>query len=218
MIYRDRNHAGEVLASRLTDYSGEDVCVLGLPRGGVVVAAEVARRLFAPLDVLVVRKLGVPGQPEFAFGAIGQGNVEVYDEDLIQKLGLGKEEIERVLELERRELQRRLDHYRKGQEPLKVEGRTVIVVDDGIATGSTAQAAVQTLRAMKPRKIILAAPVSAPDSLRVLDRLVHVLVCPNKPTNLNAVGTWYESFGETSDQEVIELMQELGPSQFAERQ
>jgi putative phosphoribosyl transferase len=206
-VFRNREEAGQLLARALTEYAGrEDVVVLGLPRGGVPVAAEVARVLGAPLDVLVVRKLGAPGQEELAIGAIGEGGVRVLNERLVRDLGLSREAIDRIAGREERELERRVAAYRGGHEALEVEGKTVIVVDDGVATGATMRAGLQTLRALGAARIIAAAPVGAADSVALLQEDADDVVVLEAPAWFSAVGQWYEDFGQTSDEKVRDLL------------
>jgi len=206
-VFRDRAEAGELLAQALAAYAGrEDVIVLGLPRGGVPVAAEVARALGAPLDVLVVRKLGAPGQEELAIGAIGEGGVRVLNAGLVRSIGLRDEEIDRIAAREERELERRVTAYRGGHEALGVEGKTVIVVDDGVATGATMRAGLQALRAMGAARIVAAAPVGAVDSVAALEADADELVVLETPEWFAAVGQWYENFGQTTDDEVRALL------------
>jgi predicted phosphoribosyltransferase len=206
-VFRDRAEAGGLLAKALASYAGrDDVIVLGLPRGGVPVAAEVARVLGAPLDVLVVRKLGAPGQEELAIGAIGEGGVRVLNARLVRDLGLGREAIDRIAAREERELERRVAAYRGGHEALEVEGKTVIVVDDGVATGATMRAGLQTLRAAGARRLVAAAPVGAADSVALLEDEADEVVVLETPVWFSAVGQWYEDFGQTGDDEVRALL------------
>jgi putative phosphoribosyl transferase len=206
-VFADRGEAGRLLAEGLAKYAGrEDVVVLGLPRGGVPVAAEVARGLRAPLDVLVVRKLGAPGQEELAIGAIGEGGVRVLNAGLVRSLGLGEEEIGRIAAREERELERRVAAYRGDHKALEVEGKIVIVVDDGVATGATMRAGLQALRAMGAAKIVAAAPVGAADSVAGLERDADEVVVLEVPDWFHAVGQWYENFGQTTDDEVREVL------------
>ena len=206
-VFRDRAEAGRLLAAELAAWADRgDVVVLGLPRGGVPVAAEVARVLKAPLDVLVVRKLGVPGQEELAFGAIGEGGVRVLNERLVRSLGLSHEAIDQIVAREKRELERRVAAYRGGHEALAVEGQTVIVVDDGVATGATMRAGLETLRALGVARIIAAAPVGAADSVALLEDLADEVAVLETPAWFSAVGQWYEDFGQTTDEEVRDLL------------
>jgi len=202
-VFADRGEAGRMLAGELGKYARrDDVVVLGLPRGGVPVAAEVARALRAPLDVLVVRKLGAPGQEELAIGAIGEGGVRVLNEELVRNLGLGEQEIDRMAAREERELERRVAAYRGDHKALGVEGKIVIVVDDGVATGATMRAGLQSLRARGAAKIVAAAPVGAEDSVAALANDADEVVVLQTPAWFRAVGQWYENFGQTTDDEV----------------
>ncbi len=208
-VFADREEAGRLLAGVLGKFAERgEVVVLGLPRGGVPVAAEVARALGLPLDVLVVRKLGAPGQEELAIGAIGEGGVRVLNEGVVGSLGLREEEIDRIAVREERELERRVVAYRGEHAALEVAGKTVIVVDDGVATGATMRAGLQALRAMGAAKIVAAAPVGAEDSVAGLERDADEVVVLEVPEWFNAVGQWYENFGQTSDEEVRELLAE----------
>ena len=204
---RDRTEAGRRLAAELAPCAGRsDVVVLALPRGGVPVALEVAQRLQAPLDVFVVRKLGVPGHQELAMGAIASGGVRVINRELVRQLGIADAAVERVTAVETRELERREREYRGGRGPAPVRGRTVILVDDGLATGSTMKAAVQAVRAQAPARVVVAVPVGAAPTCRDLAALADEVVCPLMPTDFGAVGEWYEDFSPTSDEEVRELL------------
>ena len=212
MLFRDRQDAGRQLAARLMhlrDLQPPPV-VLGLPRGGVVVAAEIARALNAPLDVLVVRKLGAPHQPELAIGAVTDGEAPQYvlNKDLVQALDVDEEFLKYEIAQQFREVKRRQDLYRHGRPAVPVEGRTVIVVDDGIATGATVRAGIAALRNKNPQRIILAVPVAAADSLAVLAEEVDEVVCLAAPQNFVAVGRFYDNFDQTTDEEVIELLDE----------
>ncbi len=208
-VFRNRQEAGRRLAAALEDYAGrDDVIVFGLPRGGVPVAAEVARELRAPLDVLVVRKLGAPGQEELAIGAIGEGGVRVLNTRLVESIGLTGSDIDRIAARELRELERRVKAYRGVHKGPDVEGKTVIVVDDGVATGATMRAGLQTLRAMGAERIVAAAPVGAQDSVALLERDADEVVVLEAPPWFQAVGQWYEDFGQTTDDEVRVLLTE----------
>jgi erythromycin esterase-like protein/predicted phosphoribosyltransferase len=207
MRFRNRVEAGRQLAARLTAYAGRsDVIVLGLPRGGIPVAHEVAMRLKAPLDVFLVRKLGVPGHPELAMGAIAQGGVEVLSRDLIHDLGIPHVLVEQVAVRERLELERRDVLYRRGCRPAVVRDRTVILVDDGLATGSSMQAAILALRQQAPARIVVAVPVGARETCERLARIADEVVCVSMPEPFNAVGLWYEQFSQTTDEEVRSLL------------
>jgi putative phosphoribosyl transferase len=211
--YRDRTHAGQVLASQLTQYAGRhDVVVLGLPRGGVPVAHEVATALDAPLDVLLVRKLGVPGHAELAMGAIGPGGVRVVNPTVIGSLGIPDHVVDEVAREEEAELARRQELYRGGREPLAAAGRVVIVVDDGLATGATMRAAVSALRALSPARVVVAVPVGARRTCRELDEVADEVVCARMPPTFQAVGQWYTDFSPTTDDEIRRLLSDAGGS------
>jgi erythromycin esterase-like protein/predicted phosphoribosyltransferase len=206
--FRARRHAGRVLAERLSGYAGrDDVIVLGLPRGGVPVAYEIARELRAPLDVFLVRKLGVPGHEEHALGAIATGGIRVLNKPVIESLGLPPEWIEAIDAKERRELQRRERAYRGDRPPPDVAGRTVILVDDGLATGSTMLAALHALRADEPARVVVAVPVADPGVCAALRDVADEVVCALTPQPLQAVGLWYDDFSQTSDDEVRALLE-----------
>jgi putative phosphoribosyl transferase len=207
MRFRNRTDAGQQLAARLAGYGGRsDVTILALPRGGVPVASEVATRLEAPLDVFMVRKLGVPGHPELAMGAIAEGGIEVLSEDLIRDLGIPRALVQQVAVRERLELERRDVLYRGERKTPAVRDRTVIVVDDGLATGASMQAAVLALRQHAPACIIVAVPVGARETCELLRRLADQVVCVATPEPFNAVGLWYEEFAQTTDDEVRRLL------------
>ncbi len=207
-MFRDRFDAGEVLAGRLREYAGRaDVIVLALPRGGVPVGYVVARELGAPLDVFVVRKLGTPGQPELAMGAIASGGVRVLNHDVVQSLGIPEWAIEEVAEQEQAELERRERQYRGERPPLQARGKTVILVDDGLATGSSMRAAAAALRQQGAAKILVAVPVAARATCDQLRDEGHDVVCATTPEPFFAVGQWYKDFSQTSDEEVRELLE-----------
>jgi len=207
MLFRDRTEAGKRLAAQLTDYADRaDVLILALPRGGVPVAFEVAEVLRAPLDIFLVRKLGVPGHAELAMGAIATGGVRVINEDVVNHLRIPGEVIDAVAADELRELERRERAYR-GDRPLPdVKGKTVILVDDGLATGSTMRAAAAALRRQRPARIVVAVPVSAPQTCDEYRMGVDEIVCAVTPEPFHAVGQWYEDFSQTPDEEVRELL------------
>jgi putative phosphoribosyl transferase len=203
----NRTEAGQILAENLSNYGNrEDVVVLALPRGGVPVAAEVARRLNVQLDVFVVRKLGLPGHPELAMGAIASGGVRVFNSEVVNALRIPDEVIDAVSAEELIELQRREKAYRAGLPPLDVEGKIVIVVDDGVATGSTMLAAVSALRQVNAACIVVAAPVIAASTYYELRRAADEVAAVIMPENFYAVGQWYENFSQTSDEEVRDLL------------
>ena len=205
--FRDRSEAGRRVAERLRHFRGrEDAVVLGLPRGGVPVAYEVARELGVPLDVYVVRKLGLPGHEELAFGAIATGGVRVLNKELIERLHMPAEWIDAIDAKERRELERRERVYRGERPPTDLAGRTVILVDDGLATGSTMLAAVEAVRQDDPARVVVAVPVAAPEVCRALQEVADEAVCVATPQPMRAVGLWYDDFSQTSDEEVRELL------------
>jgi predicted phosphoribosyltransferase len=208
MQFRNRTEAGQILAERLTDYANRtDVVVLALPRGGLPVAYEVARSLNAPLDVFVVRKLGVPGLEELAMGAIATGGVRVLNRAVIESLQIPDAVINRVAARELRELERRERAYRDDRPAPDVQGRTVILVDDGIATGATMRAAVAALRQMEATRIIVATPTCALDTAREMGTEVDEVVAVTTPARFRGVGEWYEDFSPTTDDEVRELLE-----------
>ena len=212
--FADRREAGAELAARLHAYGDrDDVIVLALPRGGVPVAYEVAKALRAPLDVFLVRKLGVPGHEELAMGAIATGGVRVLNEDVVRWYGIPASVIDRAAQQEQQELERREAAYRAGRPRLDLAGRAVLLIDDGLATGSTMKAAVQAARAQSPACIVVAAPVGAPDTCRDLGAMADEVVCARTPEPFSAVGLWYRDFAQTTDDEVREL---LHPSQPVE--
>jgi putative phosphoribosyl transferase len=207
--FADRRDAGRQLADVLeTKIAGEDSVILALPRGGVPVAHEVAARIGAPLDVLLVRKLGVPWQPELAFGAVATGDVVVLNEDHITALGLSDEQISDIIDRERIELERRERLYRDDHEPVDITGKTVVVVDDGIATGSTVRAALECLGERGPARRILACPVAAAETVRGLEDQADEVVCLRTPVQFAAVGAWYADFAPVSDVEVKQMLAE----------
>jgi predicted phosphoribosyltransferase len=205
--FRNRREAGRELAGRLRHLAGrDDVVVLALPRGGVPVAYEVARTLGVPLDVFIVRKLGVPWHSELAMGAIATGGVRLLNEVTIRMMGIRPEEVEHVTAVERRELERRERTYRGSVPRLAVRGRTVILVDDGLATGLSMAAAVTALREQAPARIIAAAPVGSPDACAAVERIADECVCVIEPEPLDGVGAWYLDFDQTTDAEVRALL------------
>lgn len=217
-VFRDRVEAGKLLAERLARYAHRnDVIVLGLPRGGVPVAFEVSTRLGAPLDVLVVRKLGAPGQPELAMGAISSGGVRVIDQDVVRLLRVSPGSLEAVAAREERELQRREQLYRGHGAPPEIRGKTVILVDDGIATGSTMRAAVRALGRQHPARLVIAVPTVAAACYQELSREVDEMVALMTPEEFFAVGQWYEDFSPTSDEEVTRLLEIAGHGSDAGR-
>ena len=205
--FENREDAGRRLAARLERYRDERPVVFALPRGGVPVGFEISRALGAPLDVFVARKLGAPGQPEFGIGAVAPGGVRVLNGNVVERLGIPADYLEAVTRKETAEVERRLRHFRGGRPEPEVRGRTVILVDDGLATGVTAQAAVEALRRLEPRRLVLAAPVCAAQTAERLGPEVDELVCLTEPPDLGAIGFWYRNFEQTSDEEVIGLLE-----------
>lgn len=207
MLFEDRRHAGRILAAQLKKYANRsDVVVLGLPRGGIPVAFEVARALGAPLDVFVVRKLGVPGYEELAMGAIASGGVRVLNEVTIRRLGIAAEIVDEVSVREEKELARREVAYRDGRPAAKIRGRTLVIVDDGLATGSTMRAAVTALRHEKPARIVVAVPTAAASTCQEMGGIADECVCASTPPGFAAVGQFYEDFSQTTDDEVRDLL------------
>lgn len=209
MQFANRTVAGRELAKRLAAYANrDDVIVLAIPRGGLQVALEVALQLKAPLDVFVLRKLGVPGQEELAFGAIASGGVRVLDPEVVGGVGLSDQQIESVTAQERQELERRESAYRAGMPPLNVKGRIVILVDDGIATGSSMRAAIAALRKMNPSSIVVAIPVAPATTCARMKAEVDNIVCVHMPRSFFAVGQFYEDFAQVTDEQVKSLLRE----------
>jgi predicted phosphoribosyltransferase len=205
--FTDRRDAGRQLAERLAYYEGRnDVVVLALPRGGLPVGDEVAKRLHAPLDVYVVRKLGAPGNPELAMGAIASGGGRVLNERIVSALGVSQDQLRNAEEAERKELSRREEAYRRERESLDTSGRHVILVDDGLATGATMRAAVEALRASNPSGITVAVPTAAPETCESFTNLVDEVVCVVTPQPFGGVGMWYDSFPQTTDEEVRSIL------------
>lgn len=206
-LYRDRRHAGRELAVPLRQFAGRsDVVVLALPRGGVPVGYEIARALGAPLDVFVVRKLGLPFHRELAIGAIASGGIRVLNQELIEGLRISPSAIDAAAEAEQWELERREALYRGGRTPATLFGRTVILVDDGLATGASMRAAIEGVRDHRPARIVVAAPVASADTCRELQALADDVVCAATPEPFQAVGLWYDDFSQTPDLEVRELL------------
>jgi putative phosphoribosyl transferase len=207
MIFKNRADAGRKLATRLTRYADRgDVLVLALPRGGVPVAYEVAKELKAPLDIFLVRKLGVPGHEELAMGAIASGGVRVINEELVNYLGIPDEVIDAIAAVEQRELERRAVAYRDDRPQPEATDRIAILIDDGLATGATMRAAAASLRLQKPRRIVVAVPVSSPETCDEFRREVDEIICGVTPQHFQGVGLWYDDFSQTSDEEVRDLL------------
>jgi putative phosphoribosyl transferase len=208
MLFRDRKEAGRYLAGKIEEYAErKDVIILALPRGGVPVAFEVSTALKLPLDIFLVRKLGVPGQEELAMGAIASGGVRVLNEQIVQDLGIPDYAIAAAAAQEQRELERREKLYRRDMDPLDVKGKSVILIDDGLATGASMRAAALALRQLKAKEVIVAVPVAAPDTCEAFRSEVDRVVCAKTPEPFFGVGMWYENFSQTTDQEVIELLE-----------
>lgn len=207
MIFHDRTDAGRKLAAKLRPFAGrDDVIVLALPRGGVPVGFEVAKALAAPLDVFLVRKLGVPGREELAMGAIASGGVRVVNDEVVRLLGIGAEVLDAAAADEGAELRRREEAYRGGRPAPDVAGKTVVLVDDGLATGSTMRAAVAAVRQLGPAKVVVAVPVGAGETCRAFRETADEVACLHCPAPFFAVGSWYEHFDQTTDAEVKELL------------
>lgn len=209
MLFHDRKEAGASLAETLLPFRDLHPVVVGLPRGGIPVAAEIARRLSAPLEVIIARKIGCPWQPEFAIGAIAPG-VTVLNDDEIRTLGIHPSQLENAIAAEQRELERREAVYRKGRGPLDVRDRVVILVDDGLATGATALAAIKALRLLAPRQIVFAAPVCAPGSAANLEHYCDEVICLRVPPRFRAVGMHYDDFSPTTDTDVLRCLADAG--------
>lgn len=216
VIFRDRVEAGQILAKPLSKYADQNPLVLGLPRGGVPVAFEVAKALKAPLDVYIVRKLGVPGHEELAMGAIASG-ARVLNESVIEPLRISEDEIETLTRKEKEELKRREALYRSGRPPLDVTNRTVLLVDDGIATGCTIKTAIASLKKQKASRIIVAVPVAPPSTIEELKNEVDEVVCISRPEFFMAISVWYDEFPQTTDEQVRQLLTraEIGKQAWA---
>jgi putative phosphoribosyl transferase len=207
--FADRHEAGVELASHLQAYRGRpDVIVLALPRGGVPVAFEIAESLDVALDIFLVRKLGMPGHPEFAMGAIASGGVRVLSDDVIRWYGVPHSAVEAVTRQELAELERRESEYRQGRQPTSLRQKVVVLVDDGLATGSTMRAAVQAVRVQHPARVIVAVPVGSPSTCAEFAHITDETVCARTPEPLSAVGLWYRDFSQTTDEEVRALLQQ----------
>jgi predicted phosphoribosyltransferase len=205
--FRNRKQAGRLLAERLRKYAGrDDIVVLALPRGGVPVGYEVAKELGARLGLLLVRKVGVPGHEELAMGAIATGGLLVLDDKLVRALGIDESQLQRAVAAEARELERRAAAYNGNRSPPQLEGKTVILVDDGLATGSTMRAAALTVRQLNPARIVVAVPVASAETCQEFEDVVDEILCEVTPQPFRAVGLWYDDFSQTSDDEVRDLL------------
>lgn len=207
-LFTDRANAGRRLAAELAEYAGPNTVVIGLPRGGVPVAAEVAHALGAPLDICVVRKVGVPGHEELAMGAVAEGGYRVVDRSVIRWESISEDVLEERIRLKDAEVEQRVALFRGGRSTINLNGKTVIVVDDGLATGSTARVALQSVKARGAAKVVLAVPVAAADSLSSLAEVADEVICPFPMEEFYAVGVWYEHFEQTSDEEVKRILEE----------
>ncbi|MFQ5729607.1 MAG: phosphoribosyltransferase [Waddliaceae bacterium] len=207
MIFRDRIEAGEALTKELQRYKNqEEVVIIGLPRGGVPVAYQVAENLNLPLDIVCPRKIGAPMNKEFAIGAITETGEGIFDIETIARLHITKEYIAEEVENEKKEARYRLEIYREGRPPRNLKGKTIIIIDDGLATGSTMKAAIQSIKAEDAKKIVVAVPVSPPDTVEEIRSMVDEVICLDAPLFFQAVGQFYEDFSPTHDDEVVELM------------
>jgi putative phosphoribosyl transferase len=216
--FKDRADGGKKLAQELSHYGGRsDVVVLGLPRGGVPVAYEVAKELEAPLDVFIVRKLGVPGHEELAMGAIASGGVRVLNDEVVKGVNVSEDDVDRVATKEQQELERRESAYRGERPGIALEDKTVLLVDDGLATGASMRAAVKGLREHNPKKIVVAVPTAPPETCEAFSDLADETVCLETPTPFMGVGAWYEDFPQTKDEEVKDIL-EKASERLAQRE
>lgn len=205
-IFKDRTHAGQELAKALASFSKDKIIILALPRGGVPLGYELAKILSAPLDVIVARKIGMPQNKEFGIGAIAEGGIQILDKHTIDSIGLSQEALDELIKDEEVELNRRVTLYRKHKKLPNLHDKTVILVDDGLATGVTAKAAIETIKKHHPKRLIFAAPVCAYDTAQELSSMVDDVICLISPLDLRSVGMWYQHFDQTSDEEVVHLL------------
>lgn len=205
-FFKDRKEAGVKLAEKLQQYRDGNSIILALPRGGVVVGYEISKILNIPLNIVVVRKIGAPRQPEFGIGAISENGILILDEPLIGTLGYSREEINKIIKKERNELKRRIELYRKNKPLPELRNKTVILVDDGIATGVTAKAAIDAVRKSEPENLILAVPVCAYDTLQSFEKQADKIICLHTPLQLGSISSFYENFNQTTDEEVVALL------------
>ena len=219
MQYKDRHEAGKALARHLEEFRGDpNLIVLGIPRGGVVVAFEVARALEAPLDIYITRKIGGPHNPELAIGAVASDGTVFVEHDIAARMGASQEYIAAEIRAQQDEIQRRLDSYRRGRPGPNLTDRTIVLVDDGVATGATVMVALRSLRRHKPRKLILAVPVAPPDTIAKLRREADQVICPMTPRLFWAVSGFYQIFGQTQDDEVVRLLELAAAEQGEEKE
>ena len=209
MIFKDRREAGKLLAKKLTEFRSKKAIVLGIPRGGVVVAFEISKRLNIPLNIIMVRKISHPLHPEFGLGAIAEGNVQIFDKKTMESIGIGEKDLKDVLKKEKKELGRRIKVYRKLKPYPKLKEMNVILVDDGLATGVTAKAAIASVRKEDPSKIIFATPVASEDISREIESLADNFLCLDRVAELSAISLWYEEFYPVEDKEVIKLLRQV---------
>lgn len=209
MIFQNREEAGQKLASKLENYRAQDVIVLGAARGGVVVAAEIAKILHLPLDVLIIRKIGAPGQPELALGAVASAGSPVYNEDLLAAFALSKESLKEEVKRQRQIIEKRMRIYYANRKPLGVTGKTLLIVDDGMATGATMKVAVQILKNTQASTLVVAVPVASEEALQEIKSQVPEVVCLYSPHHFEAVGAFYRSFEEVTDEDVLKILEQF---------
>lgn len=209
MIFKNRSEAGILLSKKLSKFRGSNAIVLGIPRGGVVLAYEIAKRLKLPLNIIMVRKISHPLSPEFGLGAIAEGNVQVFDKKTMKSFSISEKDLKGVLKEEKKELSRRIKVYRKSKHYPKLRGMNVILVDDGLATGVTAKAAIKAVRKDKPSRVIFATPVCSEDVCREIEVLVDNFICLDRVYELSAISLWYEEFYPVEDEEVIDLLKSI---------
>ncbi|HYK08976.1 MAG TPA: phosphoribosyltransferase family protein [Candidatus Eisenbacteria bacterium] len=206
MIFKDRLEAGRLLAEILLRYKSKKPIVLGLPRGGVVVASQVARTLVTPLRVVMAKKITTPANPEFSIGALSERNIQILDFSSVKRLGISQEELESAIRQKKKELKNQIKLYRKKEKNISYKGKVIILVDDGLATGMTARAAIMALKKEKPRQIIFASPVCAPDTAREFEKIVDTVLCLIRPVGFLSVGEWYGHFEQVADATVIDTL------------
>lgn len=212
VVFEDRREAGRLLADELIQFIDDDTIILALPRGGVPVAYEIALKFALPLSIIVARKIGAPHNPEFGVGAISENNTVVLDETILKTFGFDSDSLKQEIVREERELKRRIEMYRDGETLNDIEGSTIFLIDDGLATGITAEAAIKAVRKLKPKKIIFAAPVCAEESVDRLEKYADEVVCSTLPINLKSIGLYYKDFGQIEDREVVGILKKALPS------